>query len=833
LLVENFEFLAAGGQSEKLPLIAFADFPADARSACVATVSDGGIIEDVVMRARPIGSPYVLALRSEAVEWWLQKREKPVWCETIPTRNLDRFFDERKQDFAPDRVFRAKSRGLFQQDQQLTFVDAGLMPLIESEMGERLSELMGRVISTMLDDLGQPNPSENTASRVFQSAFWLLAGKMLRDKRVPLFKSLDLKDANDVFGRVGRHYGMPNGLPPLGVKWTRALANATTEFSNFASLGNVTTESLAYLYESTLVPRSVRKALGIHSTPSYLVDYMVWQMADWIEELPEDKRHVFEPACGHGGFLVACVRLLRELLGDVATEYRKTYLRRHVHGLEIDDFASEIARLSLTLADIPNPNGWDLRKGDMFASDALMQEASRAGIIFANPPFENLTVKDRTQYARSGFPTSQVNKAAEMIARILPAMQPGAVLGLVVPQGLLHSKGAKTLRETFLGAFEIREITSFPDKVFKFADSESAVILCRSTNHHKAKRTNISFRSVREVDWPKFRTSYRATWTRLVEAGRLAGQPDCSLRVPELSDLWDWLRAFDQLSTIASVGQGMEFRGRDLPKGLVPISNKKRSGDVPGFANVSSCWEIHQLPRRVWMTSDAAAIRRLIMGRWTGKPQVIVNYAPVSRGPWRLKAGLDRGGHALTSRFLAVRPLTDEVTPEYLWALCNSPVANAFIYCHTMKRDILAGTLRSLPVPSVSSAGVERVSRVALAYLNYLGESDTPLQAEPDMARAKGLLLAMDAEVLRLYDLPPRLERQLLDLFTGHQRAGVPFPFTSYYPPEFRPYLPLHMIVSEDYERSTAGELRERVTPETSGTVLKALATAVESFKEE
>ena len=43
----------------------------------------------------------------------------------------------------------------------------------------------------------------------------------------------------------------------------------------------------------------------------------------------------------------------------------------------------------------------------------------------------------------------------------------------------------------------------------------------------------------------------------------------------------------------------------------------------------------------------------------------------------------------------------------------------------------------------------------------------------------------IDAEVLRLYDLPARMERRILDLFTGVQRRGVPFTQTEYFPKGF------------------------------------------------
>jgi hypothetical protein len=44
----------------------------------------------------------------------------------------------------------------------------------------------------------------------------------------------------------------------------------------------------------------------------------------------------------------------------------------------------------------------------------------------------------------------------------------------------------------------------------------------------------------------------------------------------------------------------------------------------------------------------------------------------------------------------------------------------------------------------------------------------------------------VDAEVLRLYALPPKIERELLDFFAGVPRVGVPFVQTEYIPREHR-----------------------------------------------
>ena len=94
------------------------------------------------------------------------------------------------------------------------------------------------------------------------------------------------------------------------------------------------------------------------------------------------------------------------------------------------------------------------------------------------------------------------------------------------------------------------------------------------------------------------------------------------------------------------------------------------------------------------------------------------------------------------------------------------------------------------------------------------------------------LLQQVDAEILRLYDFPPRLERQLLDLFSGYKRPGVPFDFSRYFPDDFAPCFPLHVYLSEEYQRSTAGALRRRYKPVTDPAILTALEHAVKAFEE-
>jgi len=825
LLVDDYQY-----ETVHVPLAAFAHQPTDIRSACVAVVNAAGDPASTVMQYRNLGAPVLFVCYEGQIQWWRQGIENPQYLETLAASELPRFFQEHQRSLAPHSIYRAKTRGRFENGYQLDFVDFGLMPLVEREIGQRLSTLVERVIIDMRNDLKPQEMTTNLSRWLFQSVFWLLAAKILRDKYVPTFRSLDLVDIDEVFSRIATHYGTAPYQHIQGQQERQALSAAAHTFAQFSHLGHVTTESLAYVYENTLISKEMRSQLGIHSTPSYLVDYIVWRLAPWIDEIPLADRHIFEPACGHAAFLVAAMRLLKDLHPSAASGQ---YLRQRLHGIDVEDFALEIARLSLTLADIPNPDGWDVRQADMFVSEASERLANRAMVLLANPPFEKFRQSDKDRYARLSDTPTYVNKTAELLYRVLPHLRPGAVFGVVIPQGLLQSKNASTLRAFIAREFEIAEICLFPDKIFTFSDMESAILLGRRIPQPAKAMGRVRYQRVREPDAERFKQSYTATIERLVPQTHFIASANTSLYIPELEEVWEWCRHLPQLAQFAEIGKGLEYKGKGLPADAQTPSRFPFPGAVRGFARVTPDLQIDSQPPEYWMSIDPTVIRRPGTGTTTGVPQILLNYAPVSRSPWRLKAIVDREGHAVTSRFLTLRPRTKSYPLEFFWGLCNSPFANAYVYAHTGKRDVLVGMMRTMPVPHLAASAVQRVVEAVHAYFEAVAPSvSRGVTFAFDLHAACTLLQHVDAEILRLYDLPPRLERQLLDLFSGYERLGVPFDFRRYFPEDFAPCFPLYVYLSEEYQRSTAGALRKRYKPVTDPAILAALEHAVEAFKE-
>ncbi|MBN2270147.1 MAG: N-6 DNA methylase [Sedimentisphaerales bacterium] len=830
MLQTNYPF--QNGDLSIIPLVGFESAVQDSRSSCICVLAQGDaeeVEEEYINSYRRLGAPVIFVDCGSAMQWWGMGASGANYIETIEAKNLNVFFSRKSDELAPKRIWRAKNLGRIHAEQQLSFVDIGLMPLIEEEMGEQLGRLMTRVIGLLrrgftADQLEQPNNQQ----WIFRAAFWVLCAKILKDKEVPRFIRLNLGDLDAVLGAVRTHYGASQPINAGTREQRRALERAAEEVSKHASLATLTTEAFGYMYENVLVDKKLRSALGIHATPSYLVDYIIWQLWPWIEKIPPEKRVVLEPACGHAPFLTGAMRLLRELFEGEEKEFHE-YAQGNLMGIERDSFAREIARLSLTMADVPNPNGWQILDGDIYSGDTLCKQAKTAAILLCNPPFENFKPHEQEQYKEGEQELKCFNKAAEMLWRTLPYMPGGSVFGVVLPYGFRDRGKLADLRKEILTDFEVQQICCLPKKVFRFANHESVVLTGRKKtwgDQHK-----VLWRDVPKESLVEFKDAYKGM-DQYVLQSRFAVTPAAELKIIALGDIWDYCEQnMARLKAVADGGQGLVYKGRDLPEGTKTFEKTRFAGSVKGYALFGRNIRLHELPDEYWMNLSPEVIRRPMWGVETGRQQILMNYAPISAEPWRIKALIDNDGHPVTSRFLAFRVKSDEWSVYALWAILNSPLANAFIYAHTTDRDIETGIARKIPVPVCSRKSLEGLKRLVVNYLTLMERRDSGFGIDV-REEAKHLLLCIDAEVMRLYDLPPKMEKRVLDLFQGVQRKGVDFEFTGYYTEGFESAVPLHEYLSEEYQRSTIEFADEWVRKHRSSEIDGVLRTAVEAFGE-
>jgi hypothetical protein len=318
------------GTGEIVPLVGFAHPPADARTACVAVVEASTGSAEIVEKFRVLAAPVVFVCGRNGLEWWKQSADSPVRVmPPIPPDKLRSFFGAHANDFSPDAIYRAKTWGRFDIQHQRSFVDLGLMPMVEEQIGRDLERLIVRNVQKLKALLNWAVLSDKKGQWLLKSVFWLVSAKILRDKKVAQFGSLDPHDVGPLLVAVAEHYDAGR-ISITSQRQRDALAEIAGGIAEFSNLQLATTESLAYVYENTLISKATRQSLGTHSTPSYLVDYVVGKLAPWIADIPAERRNVFEPACGHAAFLVSAMRLLTELLPDErsSASQRRSYLRK-------------------------------------------------------------------------------------------------------------------------------------------------------------------------------------------------------------------------------------------------------------------------------------------------------------------------------------------------------------------------------------------------------------------------------------------------------------------------------------------------------------------------
>jgi len=436
LLQESYPYFD-GVKDRTAEIVGFYQSIYNSSTACIAAIDkaklNGKKLETELAPYQLLGCPVLLVYDNNGLQFWKNSGIQIALHEQIELKKLSGFFSRYKKEFSPESIYRAKTISRVKKGYQLSFADiGGLMGIIEEKEGKYLSELTERIIRSLKENCSGIKEDGEFGKWLFQAGFWLIGAKILKDKGVEGFKTLKISAIEDLVNKIQGHYNAAQNLDISNNVRRKALEKVAREIVEpVSSFAHLTIESLAYVYENTLTSKETRKVLGTHATPSWLVNYIVWELIDWIEAIPQGNRTILEPACGHAPFLTAGAKLLSSPLVYKGRGDRHKYLKEHLIGIDKDSFAEEIARLALTLADIPNPNGWKIQHSDIYEDDILKKAAQKATILFCNPPFENFTKNEQQKY---GNTIKTGNKASEILAKTLPYMPPNSVFGIILPQ---------------------------------------------------------------------------------------------------------------------------------------------------------------------------------------------------------------------------------------------------------------------------------------------------------------------------------------------------------------------------------------------------------------
>lgn len=327
----------------------------------------------------------------------------------------------------------------------------------------------------------------------------------------------------------------------------------------------------------------VRKAGGVYYTPEYIVDYIVKNTVGKIlsslslrasaKQSPTkriQKLRILDPACGSGSFLIRAYEemlnyyqeqkkklkpqvntdkhgsslSLRAERGNLQQESipkesnlkysdseirltlqeKRDILKEHIFGVDIDEQAVEVTKLSLMLRMLKDEQedisgskilpmldenikcgnslisgspielkkyfGDDYYKVKPFNWEEEFKEVFADGgfdVVIGNPPYVTADIKDNERkYYIINYPDSTVGKLNTyrlFTHKGLNVLKTNGLLGFIIPNTYLTDRDSQKLRELLLNNSKLKQIIFFPEnlKVFENVTQATTIIIFHKT----------------------------------------------------------------------------------------------------------------------------------------------------------------------------------------------------------------------------------------------------------------------------------------------------------------------------------------------------------------
>ncbi len=252
---------------------------------------------------------------------------------------------------------------------------------------------------------------------------------------------------------------------------------------NLYSFKDLPVELISHIYQ--LFVKDVDSSVY---TPPFLVRLMLAESLSWerLDRIQQRNEIILDPACGSGVFLVEAYKRL-VLHWRSRNEWKKpgvTVLKRllnHVHGIDLEEGAIELAAFSLCLAlcdslepevlrssnkPFPLLAGITLHQSCFFEAKEKNLVKEPIGAMVGNPPF---TSKLNTPGAERSYerytathgllPDKQLaylflHESMEMVAD-------GGVLSMLQQYNFLYNQQSLEFRRRFIAKWDVREVLDF------------------------------------------------------------------------------------------------------------------------------------------------------------------------------------------------------------------------------------------------------------------------------------------------------------------------------------------------------------------------------------
>ena len=229
------------------------------------------------------------------------------------------------------------------------------------------------------------------------------------------------------------------------------------------------------IYEH-IIGNTFRGELGQFFTHRSIIEFMVRLVG--IDE----QKVVYDPACGSGGFLIMCARIIREQIRQAQPQLSaqeidhrlRDYSRRCLIGTEINERTARVARLNLLMHGLDYSNIFTVNalKTDEAGDERLtaLVNTGTIDIVFANPPFagyeKDPSVLSRFELGQNHGRTAAVTREVLFIERIIQVLRENGVAAIVIPQGILTNRNLAHVRDYIRRHTQVLAVIELPDWAF-------------------------------------------------------------------------------------------------------------------------------------------------------------------------------------------------------------------------------------------------------------------------------------------------------------------------------------------------------------------------------
>ena len=224
---------------------------------------------------------------------------------------------------------------------------------------------------------------------------------------------------------------------------------------------------LGQLYE-TFFRYTGGNTIGQYFTPRHITR----MMADACEVTKKDI--VLDPACGSGGFLVACMdRIIR--VHHLQRSRMVTIVQKNLIGFEDEPVTAALCVANMILR---GDGSTGVHKADCFTSPEY--PTNGASIVLMNPP----------------FPHEKTDTPVEsLVSRALEGLRNRGKLAVILPMSLLVKKDKGKWRKAIMQEHTLTAACQLPDELFQpFASATTAFVIIEKGVPHNPKRKTMFVR---------------------------------------------------------------------------------------------------------------------------------------------------------------------------------------------------------------------------------------------------------------------------------------------------------------------------------------------------